>query len=76
MKEFISSAEMADCFGIHKQTLLTLRRSKRSPFREGVDFVWTGLTTNGTLKWDRENAIKAFLGFKRFPSISHITGES
>jgi hypothetical protein len=68
--QWVSSAQMAQLLGVHKQTLLTLRRSRLSPFREGIDFRWSGLTTNGSLQWHSEKAEAAFCGFRRVPSAA------
>ena len=49
--EWVTSPEMARILGIHRQTLLRLRRSPQSPFVEGRDFRWSGMTTNTNLQW-------------------------
>lgn len=72
--QWVTSAQMAELLGVHKQTLLTLRRSRLSPFREGIDFRWSGLTTNGSLQWHSEKAEAAFSGFRRVPSAALLAG--
>ncbi len=67
-KDWISTAAMATHLGIHPQTILKLRRSDLSPFREGVDFRWAGLTTNGNLQWHLANAESSFTNFHRLTS--------
>jgi len=61
---------MAAHLGIHPKTLLELRRLKRSPFKEGRDFRWAGLTSTGRLQWNQDAAELAFTIFKRLPSSS------
>ena len=63
---WVSSQEMADHLGCHKQTLLGIRRhSSASPFREGIDYRWVGLTKNGHLQWHIEHTEIAFSKFER-----------
>jgi len=64
---WLPSRQMADCLGIHHKTLLDLRRLKRSPFKEGRDFRWAGLTSSGRLQWNRDATEAAFTVFKRLP---------
>ena len=64
---------MSEHLGIHKQTLLKLRRADRYPFKETRDFRWAGMTTAGRLQWNRDAAELAFTRFKR---ISPVTCES
>ncbi|KMM17126.1 hypothetical protein [Synechococcus sp. GFB01] len=59
---------MAEALGIHKQTLLKLRRSKFSPFEEGRDYRWGGLTTGGNLQWQWEKTEESFTNFRRIPA--------
>ena len=49
--EWVTSPVMAKILGIHRQTLLKIRRSPQSPFVEGRDFRWTGMTTSSYLQW-------------------------
>ena len=67
-KEWVSTAAMTEHLGIHPQTILKLRRSKLSPFREGIDFRWGGITSNGTLQWHQARTEASFTGFRRLPS--------
>ena len=67
-KEWVSSAAMAEHLGIHVQTLLKLRRSKFSPFKERSDYRWGGITTNGNLQWNQVHAEASFTNFHRIPS--------
>ena len=67
-KEWVSTAAMAEHLGIHVQTLLKLRRSKFSPFREGSDFRWGGITSRGILQWHLGTAETSFTHFHRIPS--------
>ena len=72
MSDWITTAQFAEQNGIYKQTVLQLRRSKLSPFREGVDYRWTGLTRNGRLQWHAVNAEVAFTNFKRVDSLGEF----
>ena len=56
---------MAARLGIHPKTLLRLRRSYLSPFREGVHFRYAGLTTKAPLQWQADLSEAAFTGFAR-----------
>jgi len=58
--EWVTSPVMAKILGIHRQTLLKLRRSPQSPFVEGRDFRWSGMTTNSNLQWHLERTEAAF----------------
>ena len=69
MSNWINTSEFSEKIGIHKQTLLVLRRSELSPFREGIDYRWSGLTRNGHLQWHAGNAEVAFTNFKRVSSM-------
>jgi len=71
--QWLSSALMAERLGIHKQTLLKLRRTMRSPFKEGAHYRWAGLTTAGILQWNPAPTEQAFTTFKRLPSGSFET---
>jgi hypothetical protein len=64
---WLPTAAMSDHLGIHRQTLLKMRRSDLSPFKEGRDYRWNGLTANGKLQWNKENAELAYTGFLREP---------
>jgi hypothetical protein len=70
---WLTTTQMSEHLGIHKQTLLKLRRADRSPFKETRDFRWAGMTTAGRLQWNRDAAELAFTRFKR---ISPVTCES
>ncbi len=59
---------MAKHLGIHRQTLLKLRRSDPSPFLQGRDYRWKGLTAQSDLQWHREKAEQAFTGYIRMPA--------
>lgn len=52
--EWVTSVVMAEVLGIHRQTLLRMRRSPSSPFIEGRDFRWAGLGTTSNLQWHVE----------------------
>ena len=65
---WLPTAAMSDHLGIHRQTLLKMRRSDLSPFKEGRDYRWNGLTANGKLQWNKENAEQAYTGFLREPA--------
>ena len=58
--EWVTSPVLAKILGIHRQTLLRLRRSSRSPFVEGRDFRWSGMTTNSNLQWHARQAELTF----------------
>ena len=60
--EWVTSPVMAKILGIHRQTLLRLRRSPQSPFVEGRDFRWSGMTTNTNLQW---HAVQAEITFTK-----------
>ena len=66
--DWVDSQFMADHLGLHKQTLLRQRRSRVSPFKEGRDYRWSGLTTGGSLHWHLANTDKAFTNFRRLPT--------
>ena len=51
---------MAEHLGIHYQTLLRLRRDKRSAFREGHCYRRTGFSSQATLQWHLERTEEAF----------------
>jgi len=67
---WVPTASMAAHLGIHPKTLLELRRLKRSPFKEGRDFRWAGLTSSGRLQWSQDATEAAFTVFKRLPGSS------
>jgi hypothetical protein len=48
--DWVDSQFMADHLGLHKQKLLRQRRSRVSPFKEGRDYRWSGLTTGESLR--------------------------
>jgi len=70
IQSWVSSAVMADHLGIHRQTLLKLRRDGRSPFVEGSHYRWSGMTTAGSLQWNIATTEAAFTGFRRMPASS------
>ena len=59
---------MAAILGIHRQTLLRLRRSNFSPFVEGRDFRWSGMTTNSNLQWHVATTESTFTNARRMPA--------
>ena len=59
---------MAQALGIHPQTLRKLRRHQISPFQEGRDYRWVGLSTNSTLQWHVRSANQVFTNFRRMPA--------
>ena len=59
---------MAKILGIHRQTLLRLRRSEYSPFVEGRDFRWSGMTTSGNLQWHAVTTEATFTNARRMPA--------
>ena len=46
--------------GIHRSTLLRLRRDRRSPFRDGYHYRRTGLSAQATLQWHLARTEEAF----------------
>ena len=65
---WVSSPAMASQLGIHHQTLLRLRRHHHSPFKEGSDFRWSGISDRSNLQWHTKTAEESFTSFKRMPS--------
>jgi len=65
---WVPSAAMAKVLGIHPQTLRKLRRHQITPFKEGRDYRWVGLTTSSTLQWHVHSASQAFTDFRRMPA--------
>lgn len=63
---WVQTSVMAEHLGIHPQTLLKLRRSPQSPFRQGRDFRFAGLST-GKLQWHIEAAEAAFTAKRCIP---------
>ena len=59
---------MAEILGIHRQTLLRLRRSEYSPFVEGRDFRWSGMTVRSNLQWNAATTEATFTNAKRMPA--------
>lgn len=59
---------MAELLGIHPQTLRKLRRHQLSPFQEGRDFRWVGLTTGSHLQWQVDQTLCTFTDFRRMPA--------
>ncbi len=70
-----STQQMASHLGIHKTTLLDLRRLTKT-FKEGRDFRWKGLTRRGSLQWHPQKTEEAFSSSKRIPvaSVETFTG--
>ena len=67
-KDWVPSVLMAKVLGIHPQTLRKLRRHQITPFKEGRDYRWIGLSTSSTLQWHVDSASKAFTDFRRMPA--------
>ena len=67
-RDWVPSAAMAKALGIHVQTLRKLRRHSITPFKEGRDFRWVGLSTSSTLQWHVHSATQAFTDFRRVPA--------
>ena len=65
---WVPSAAMAEVLGIHPQTLRKLRRHQITPFKEGRDYRWVGLSTSSTLQWHVHSASQAFTDFRRMPA--------
>ncbi len=65
---WVPSALMAELLGIHPQTLRKLRRHQLSPFQEGKDYRWVGLTTAGHLQWQVDQTMSTFTDFRRMPA--------
>ena len=65
---WVPSAAMAKVLGIHPQTLRKLRRHQITPFKEGRDYRWVGLSTSSTLQWHVHSASQAFTDFRRMPA--------
>ena len=65
---WVPSAAMAQVLGIHPQTLRKLRRHQITPFKEGRDYRWVGLSTSSTLQWHVHSASQAFTDFRRMPA--------
>ena len=65
---WVPSPEMAKILGIHHQTLLKLRRSPYSPFVEGRDFRWSGMTTSSNLQWHVATTESTFTNARRMPA--------
>ena len=45
-RDWVPSVAMARVLGIHPQTLRKLRRHQITPFKEGRDYRWVGLSTS------------------------------
>ena len=65
---WVPSSAMAEVLGIHPQTLRKLRRHQITPFTEGRDYRWVGLSTSSTLQWHVHSASRAFTDFRRVPA--------
>ena len=59
---------MAKILGIHPQTLRKLRRHQITPFEEGRDYRWVGLSTSSHLQWHINSASQSFTDFRRMPT--------
>ena len=57
---WVTSPQMAKHLGIHRSTLLRLRRDARSPFRDGHHYRRTGLSSQATLQWHLTRTEQAF----------------
>ena len=64
----LSSELMAQRLGIHVKSLLAMRRSAITPFKEGRDYRWSGLVQGGRLQWKPDATEKAFEVFQRLPA--------
>ena len=64
-KDWVPSVSMAKFLGIHPQTLRKLRRHQITPFKEGRDYRWVGLSTSSTLQWHIHSASHALTDFRR-----------
>ncbi len=64
--EWLTTQAMAERLGIHKQTLLEIRR-KSATFKRTRDWRNTGLSTRGPLQWHAVNAEKSFTNARRVP---------
>ena len=67
-REWVPSADMARVLGIHPQTLRKLRRHQITPFKEGRDYRWVGLSTSSTLQWHVHSACRSYTEFQRLPA--------
>jgi hypothetical protein len=65
--KWVGTTAMAERLGVHAQTLLKLRRSAMSPFRQGRDFRFAGLGT-GKLQWHIDAAEAAFTNMRQVPA--------
>ena len=57
---WVTSPQMAKHLGIHRSTLLRLRRDARSPFRKAHHYRRTGLSPQATLQWHLTRTEQAF----------------
>ena len=64
---WVGTTAMAKRLGVHSQTLLKLRRSSLSPFKQGRDFRFAGLST-GKLQWHLQAAEAAFTTMRQIPA--------
>lgn len=64
---WVGTAAMAERLGVHSQTLLKLRRSAQSPFQQGRDFRFAGLST-GKLQWNLHAAEDSFTKMRQIPA--------
>ena len=67
-RDWVPSAAMAKILGIHPQTLRKLRRHQITPFKEGRDYRWVGLSTSSHLQWHVDTACQSFTDFRRMPT--------
>lgn len=64
-EQWLTTAGMAARLGIHPKTLLRLRGSAFSPFREGLHFRRAGLTIRAPIQWHGDRCEEAFTEFGR-----------
>lgn len=64
---WVGTVAMAEHLGVHAQTLLKLRRSHRSPFQQGREFRFAGLST-GKLQWNIAATEAAFTAMHQIPA--------
>jgi len=57
---WVTTPTMAAHLGIHRSTLLRLRRDARSPFRDAHHYRRTGLSAQATLQWHLKRTEEAF----------------
>jgi hypothetical protein len=77
-EQWLTTAQMAGRLGIHPKTLLRLRGSGLSPFREGVHYRRGGLTTKAPFQWHGDRSEEAFTQFGRVDpaAVEAFSGEN